>query len=87
MSAVKRAKADAKTAATMARTLDEYVAVTDALKRVTVSKHEFSISVSNEADDSDFLTIALNRKVAAGALQHQRKRILAKLRSLDIEVG
>lgn len=80
-------KSDMKKAAKLAQLLDEYVAVTDAVRRLDLKKFEFSINVSNENDDSDFLNVPLSREFAKAALAWQQEKVKAALAKLGVQVG
>lgn len=80
-------KADADKAGKLARLLDEYVALADAIERIAHPvQYDFGVTVSDNNNDSNFLSVGLDRKIADIALRQQRTLIRASLAKLGVDV-
>jgi hypothetical protein len=76
----------AKNAAAVANLLNEHEMLTDSIARLGKRSYDFGITVTNEKDDRDFVSVSLDRTVARHALKAQRKLVEKQLSALGIEV-
>jgi hypothetical protein len=69
-----------------AQLLSDYEVVVDALDRARKAKYDFGVTISNEKEDSDFLSVTVEKPYIVTALEAQLTLLKAKLASYDIEV-
>lgn len=70
-------KLTAKTRDTVETLLNTYSALCQAESRVGKRGHDFGLTVNNEKDDSDFVSVTIDNDIAKAALAKQ-KAIAAK---------
>lgn len=80
------AKLNSKAREAVEMLLSDYSALTQAIGRVGKRDQDFGISVSNEKNDSDFLSVSIDDNVAKAALSEQRDKIAAELAEHGIDV-
>lgn len=66
--------------------LNSYSALCSAEARVTKKGQLFSISVNNERNDSDFVSIGIDPLVAKEALAQEKAAVAAQLAEYDVQV-
>ena len=66
--------------------LNTYSALCSAEGRVGKRGQDFGISVSNEANDSDFVSVSIDSKTAADALRKEKTAVAAKLKKHGVDV-
>jgi hypothetical protein len=77
----------AKNAARIAHLLNEHENITEAIARLKhPKKFEYGVTVSNEKNDSDFVSVGLDNSIAHVALHSQRDNIEHELGLLGVDV-
>jgi len=67
--------------------LSTYSDLSQAQERVGKRGHDFGITVSNEKDDSDFVSVTIKANIAAKALDEQKALIARALAKHGITVA